>query len=503
MTATTNHPRARTTSRPPRRTEPVRIGPWRNALEGAAAALCALVAMAVVCALALLLLDAGSLGSVWSLTMALTSMAVGGSVTAGSDASGDTGSMGGLASLFGGGGGLSPSMSGAADVVPLGVTLVGSVVLWFAFSRRLRQGERRSLTSGELAVRAAGAATAACSTLLIVAGLAKGSATMPESATSGMGGMGDAGSAQGFGGGGLGELLGGGSGTEPTVAYHVGVGSTGFGGVLWVAVVLGLGLLVSRRARLPLGGALDGLRTGWGRSASTVVRTVVVLAAVPLVVLTAAGAVAGGRVGTAAGAALLLAPNAVAVFLTLGVGSSWTAAVHPARSDSGGNPLAALLGGMGQNPGTTGGALQTDRTEHLGSLSVGGWPLWPVALAVTGLVLVGCAYRTARVTHPAHRVPLHPYRGPLAGHIGLAQRFGIVTALLLGVTAWLVSASGHFGISMFGSEMGGTRAELTGSVLRTILFGLLLGALAGFGGSLLAAARGRSGRTGATPSLTR
>lgn len=136
-------------------------GPWQNALEGAAAALCAVLAMAAVSALALALLGAGSLGSLRPLTMALTAMAVGGSVTAGADTSGGTVSMGGLASLFGGGGGLAPSMSGAADAVPLGVTLIGTIVLWVAFSRRLRQGQRqRRFKPGELAVRAAGAGTA-------------------------------------------------------------------------------------------------------------------------------------------------------------------------------------------------------------------------------------------------------------------------------------------------------------------------------------------------------
>lgn len=77
-------PRPGTGPRPPRRTVPVRlIGPWENFVEGAAAALCAVVAMAAASALALTLLDAGSAGSVWSLAMALTAMAVGGSVGAG------------------------------------------------------------------------------------------------------------------------------------------------------------------------------------------------------------------------------------------------------------------------------------------------------------------------------------------------------------------------------------------------------------------------------------
>jgi hypothetical protein len=63
----------------------------------------------------------------------------------------------------------------------------------------------------------------------------------------------------------------------------------------------------------------------------------------------------------------------------------------------------------------------------------------------------------------------------------------------MGAAAWLVGASGNLGVSMFGSEMGGMSVELSGSVPRTLAFGLLVGGLAGFGGSLLAAARGAFG----------
>ncbi|GAA3795267.1 streptophobe family protein [Streptomyces phyllanthi] len=484
-------------------------GPWRNALEGAAAALCAVAAMTAVTALALTLLDAGSAGSLWSLTMAVTAMAVGGSVSAGSQVPGDTGPMGsGMAGLFGGGG-MGPSMSGAADVAPLGVTLVGAVVLWLAFSWRLRQ---RRPASGELAVRAAGAGTAALLALVIVAGLGQGTVTMPMSAMRGLGGGQDAGGLRGLGGlegfgrsggvgGGAGDPLGGlfgggvgsgGTADQPVMTYEVHVGSAAWGAVLWVTVALAVGCLISRRVRLPLGGALDRLRPGWAPSLSAVVRTVLVLVAVPLVLLAFVGAVAGGRAGTAAGAALLLAPNALAVFLTLGVGAPWTAGAHPVQSE-GGNPLAGLMGALGGMGGGQQPTAQPDRTEHLRSLSAGGWPLWLVALTVTGLLLLGCAWAAARAKDPARALPLHPYRGPLARHIGMAERFGVVTAVVLGTAAWTAGASGHFGISMFGSEMGGTRAELSGSVLWTVVFGLLVGGLAGFAGSLLSRGCGERG----------
>ncbi|MET8943188.1 streptophobe family protein [Streptomyces sp. NPDC004542] len=513
MSATTSHVRtsAGSGARPgsgsrrgsPRPTAPLKfIGPWQNALEGAVATLCAVAAMAVVSVLALVLLDAGRYGSLGSLTTGLTAMAVGGSVSPGSDVSGDSGGMGGLAGLLGGVG-TGPSVSGTADAVPLGVTLAGSVVLWVTFSWRLRAGQRqRRFTGGELAVRAAGAAGTALFVLMIVAATAHGSAKLPASAsataaTAGTGGLaellGGSGSGSGSGsGGGLGGLMGGGSGAMPALTYRVGAGSAGLGAVVWVVVVVGAGCLISRRVRLPLGGALDRMRATWAPSLSAVVRTVLVLAAVPLVALAAIGAAVGGRAGTVAGGALLFAPNAVVVFLTLGVGSPWTAGMHPVQSDSGSNPLAGLMGGAGGTGGTPGlgSGRQTDRTEHLGSLSAGGWPLWLCALVVTGILLVGCACRASRTTHPARTLPLHPYRGPLARHLGMAERFGVVTAVLLGGAAWLARASGSFGVSMFGSETGGMRGELSGSVPHAVVYGLLVGSLAGFAGSLLSTVRG-------------
>lgn len=473
--------------RPRRPPEPVRlIGPGRNALEGAAAVLCAVAAMTVVSAGALGLLHAGSVGSLWSLTATVTAMAVGGSVTGGSSTSGGAGATGGLDSLLGGtGGGLGPSLSATADGVPLTVTLVGAVALWIAFSRRLRRANRVRFTAGELAVRAAGAGAAAFVLFLILAGLAHGSAVLPESTTSRLAGVG--GNANSTG---LGSFLGGGGmSARPVLTYRVNAMSAGFGAVLWVAVALGVGFLISRRARLPLGGTLDGLRSGWGRSLSAIVRTGLVCAAVPLVCLVFVGAAVGGRVGTAAGAALLLVPNALAVFGTLGVGASWTAAMHPVRHESS-SPLASLLGGLG---GADAGQ-RPDRVEHLRSWSVGGLPLWLALLVITGLVLLGCAWRAARATKAAHRKPLHDYRGPLAQHLGMAERFGVLTAVVLGAAVWAAGLSGRFGISLFGSEMGGTHAEFRCGVLWPVVFGLLLGSLTGLGGSLLCAELQRRGR---------
>ncbi|MFF7309127.1 streptophobe family protein [Streptomyces sp. NPDC008137] len=479
MSAATSKPRP---GRPgDRRVPPVPEGLLPHAIEGAAAALCAVIVMVAISALALSLLDAGSVGSLGPLTAAVTVMAVGGSLSA--DPVGTAQEPGpGLAGLFGGG--MSPSMSGSVDVVPFGVTLVGTVVLWFAFSWRLRH---RRVCARELSARATGAGAAALFTLVVLAGLAKGTIVLPASAMSelrgGQGAAGGPGGGAGGSGGLLGRLLGGGGGasSDPTMAFHVSVGSAALGALLWVAVVLGVGCLISRRVKVPSGGPLDRMRPGWAPGLSAVVRMLLLVAAVPLVAVTFVGAVAGGRAATAAGGALLLAPNAVAVFLTLGAGSPWTASMEQVQSQ-GGNPLAGLLGALG---GGDRPAPQPDRTEHLRDVSAGGWPLWPTALVVTGLLLVVCAYVAARHTDPRHVRPLHPYRGPLARHVGLAERFGILTALVMGAACALAGASGRFGVTMFGSEMGGKRALLEGSVPWAMAGGLVVGALAGFGGSLL------------------
>ncbi|MFF3372202.1 streptophobe family protein [Streptomyces sp. NPDC002680] len=440
--------------------------------------------MVAVSALALWLLDAGSIGLPWSAAGALTAMAVGGSVSTGADpaatSSGSPGLGDLLGGLFGGGGGMAPSMSGAVDITPLGVTLVGALVLWFAFSRRLRD---RRYGSRELAIRAGAAGVAALVAFLVMARLAHGTFTLPASAMDGLRGGQGAVSAGGEGdaGGLLGGLFGGGAAAQdPAMTYEVHAGTTGLGAVLWVAVVLGVGCVVSRKLRVPLGRAIDRLRPAWAPGVSTVVRTLLVVAAVPLVLLTVVGASAGGRAATVAGGALLVAPNAVAVFLTLGVGTPWTASSEQVQSQ-GGNPLAALMGGMGGQRAST----PPDRTEHLRALSAGGWPLWLGALTVTLVLLVACAYAAARATDPAHTPPLHRYHGRFGPHLGFAERFGIVTALIMGAAAWLAGASGQFGVSMFGSEMGGTRAQLTGSVLLTVVFSLLVGGVAGMAGCLL------------------
>ncbi|MEU6217817.1 streptophobe family protein [Streptomyces sp. NPDC047022] len=453
--------------------------------EGAGAALCAVAVMTVVSGLGLYLLGAGSYGSLWSLTSAVTSLSVGGSARAGSDAPSaqDGFSLGGLFGA-GGGGGLNLSVSGAADLVPLGVTLAGSVTLWFVFSRGL---SLRRVTGGDLAARGLSAAVTALIAFAFLAHGAHGTVRIPGAVLSGAGhGTGTAsGGGLGSGAGGLGGLFGGANGGGQAVrkleaAYQVSAGAAVGGAVLWVAVVVALGCLISRRVPWPGGSATGRLRNAWAPSVSAAVRVLLVTTAVALAGMAVVGVMVGGRASMAAGAALLLAPNAVAVFLTLGLGVPWTASKHHVSGEGGGG-LAALISRLrGQQSGVA-----ADRTEHLGELSVGGVPLWLVALAVAVLVLVVCGYVAARATDPARTRPLHPYGGRHGRHLAAAERLGVVTAVVMGAAALFAQASGHLDVSVFDTTVGGTRAELGGGIWLCPVTGLLAGAVAGLAGSSL------------------
>jgi hypothetical protein len=477
-------------------------GLLENVLEGAAAALCAVIAMVAVSALALWLLDAGSVGSLWSLAMTVTAMSVGGSVTPVAAGPGSEGS--GLEGLLGGG--LSPSLSGTVDVMPLGVSLVGALVLWMVFSWRMR---RVRFGVGELLARTAGTAVVALFGFLVVAHLARGALDLPASAMSslrgadaGSGGLGSAGPDGGssLGGllgerlGGLGERLGerlggldGGSQAGQAMNYQVQSGSAALGAVLWVVVVIALGFLITRRAHLPVQWATSRLRVSWAPSVSAVVRMFLVMTVVLLLSVLFVGVLVGGKAVTAAGAAVLLAPNAVVVFLSLGVGASWTASTHQVQSQ-GGNPLASLLQLLGGQQSQA----RPDRVEHLRDLSAGGRPLWLVALLVSAVALLACGYAAARDTDQTQIRFSNTHQGRFGQHLAPAGRLGIVVGVFLGLASWVVQADGQISASIFGSEMGGMHAELSGSVPMAFVLGLVAGAMAGFVGSLLfSLSRGR------------
>jgi hypothetical protein len=445
--------------------------------------------MAAVAAIALAIFDPQSANSVWALTMAVTALAVGGSLTIGPDtmpAPPEAAAQGGTPP---GGSAANLTMSGAAHVVPIAVTLVGAVVLWLVFSRRMRQ---RPFSTGELVARAIGAVATAVLALLLAATLGHGTFKLPSSADSAsLGGKLGELVEKLFGAGGLGGGAGAGAAAQPPMSYDVNVGATVVGGLVWAVIVLVVGLLISRRA--PVGFTARGLRPALGPSFSAVVRTLLVVAAV----MTITGAVAAGD-HKASGGALLLAPVALSTALSLGLGSTWTSSSHQVQSPGAAAGAPSAGAAAGQQPTA---AVPPDHTQHVGDLTAAGMPVWVVSLVITALLLLGCAYAAARATDPEHARPLHPYRGPMARHLGLAERFGVVTAVVLGGAAALAQTSFHVSVSTAGHAVGGSEMRLGGGVLWTFVAGLLAGAVAGFVGSLLVGERAqtRSVRTRRSP----
>ncbi|GAA0517461.1 hypothetical protein Ade02nite_84220 [Paractinoplanes deccanensis] len=131
----------------------------RGLREGTVAAAVALVAMAGTAAAGLLLLDAGRVGRLDRLTAAVVAMAAG--APAGIDAAPD--------------GGLPVAVHGRVDVMPLGVSAVGAIVLGFMLLRRGRDG---------WLVRGASAAVVFAAGMGAVAWAARGPLALPTGGAS-------------------------------------------------------------------------------------------------------------------------------------------------------------------------------------------------------------------------------------------------------------------------------------------------------------------------------
>ncbi|MFJ8019431.1 streptophobe family protein [Streptomyces sp. NPDC096311] len=469
------------------------VTPRRNAVEALAAVLAAFAAMFTVAVLGLYFVDAPSTTSLGSAAAATVCLAVGGS-----------------AELSGGAGGgfLSLGIEGSVRAVPLGVTLVGAVAFGFAFFRPLR---RRRVAAGPLAARALVAAGACFLSLLACAHWAREALRLPESVTDrltpggsgagasgGLGGLfGGAGDAEGGLGSGLGDLfggMGGGSGGGlggglTDIGFRIDTGSTLLGGLAWLLVVLGLGLLIARRANLPTAVMTGRPRTMAGPAASATTTVALSLLAVLFTLGTFGSlALAGDKGLMAAGIVLLALPNLLLAVVSVAVGVPWSFATQTGSPAGGMGGMLGMLGGMGGAGGGLGGAgglgTPKDRTLSLASLGEAG-PALQVGLplfVVAGLVLCGAL--------TASRTPLRVKRDgtPLESRYRRASTHAIRLAgvwsalLLLAVLAGKISGSAA--ISIMGMSMMNLGAHLAGNAGLALVMGLLAGAVAGFAGSL-------------------
>ncbi|MFF3562827.1 streptophobe family protein [Streptomyces sp. NPDC002574] len=441
---------------------PPRAIPWGSVLLSAIAAVSwAYLAMVGVAALGLHLLGADTAGSLGPMTAAVVAMAVGGKVSP----SGDVAVFG----LDGAG------AAGALDVMPLGVGLVGALLLAWIFLRSLRRAGM-TVPAGELVARA-GTVTVLFVALLGVLGWAGEDTIAIDGAALGGGKSGGGGGLidqlPGIGdiGGGLGDGLQDLIDAKASVSFHVDTGRSLLGGLLWVLAVLLLTLLASRRTPLPRG--LEAVHTAV-RPAASALRWVLLLAVVAGYAAAGYAAATGDEPKRIAGAALLGAPNGVWLAVPLGLFVSWKGTATGELAKVLPDPLDRLLTGKTHEPVTMGRLAELDHR------------VWLLTVAVALMMLAAGALAAART----------PLRGASrAGYAGrCALSLGAVTALAFLLLVQLTGVSVDAGLSVFGFDAVGAGIDLHGSMPLALLLGAAWGAAAGGAGALLALATGTAGR---------
>ncbi|QES45811.1 hypothetical protein DEJ49_07310 [Streptomyces venezuelae] len=443
---------------------------WGDVLLSAIAAVSwALVGMAGTAALALHLLGADAVAALGPLTAATVALGAGGSVTPSGDVS-----------AFG----LDDAeATTTVDIAPLGVGLVGALLLAHFFLRSLR-GAGAVIAPAELLARAgavialflgmlAGLAWAGHDIVTIDGkqlgideGIEKGIDELPGGIGDKLpGGIGDIG---GLLPGRLGDLV----DAKASVGFTVDTGPTLLGGAVWVTGVLLIALLASRRTPLPR--ALDGLHRVVRPAASALVT--VVLVAVAAGFAAAAYAMIGDdHPKRIAGAALLGAPNGVWLALPVGLLVPWDGQATGALTRFLPAPVDDLLTGPSDKPLTLG---------RLAELDGRVWLLGVAAAMAMLFAGVLTAVRTPRARDTVSAVGF-------AGRCGV--RLGVVTALGLPLLVWLTEVSADASLSVFGFDAFGAGVELHGRVGMAAVLGAAWGFGAGLLGAFLAVATGAAG----------
>ncbi|MEU5062200.1 MULTISPECIES: streptophobe family protein [unclassified Streptomyces] len=452
---------------------------WSDVLLSAVASVSwAFIGMAAVAAAGLHLLGADSAGSLGPMTAAVVALGVGGKVTPSGDVS-----------AFGLDGAQART---AIDIAPLGVGLVGALLLSWFFLRSLR-GAGVEVTSAELAARA-GSLVALF--LAMLAGLAWAGHDLItiDGGKLGLDRISDGDLPGGIkdklpGGLDLGGLLpdhiGGLVDAKATVGFTVETGSSLLGGAAWVTGVLLIALLASRRTPLPR--ALDPLHRVVRPAASSLVT--VLLVAVAAGLAAAAYAMIGDdHPRRIAGAALLGAPNGVWLGIPLGLFVPWDGKATGALAQALPHPVDELLRMRANEPVTL---------SRLAELDGRIWLLAFATVLMTVLAGVLTAARTPAVTGGPGSRPM--------GAVGFAGRcalrLGVVTALALPLLVRLTDVSADASLSVLGFDAFGAGIELHGHLGTALLLGAAWGAGAGAVGALLAHGAGAAGRRAAPAAL--
>lgn len=406
-----------------RRSRTTRASPgWGDALVAVLAGVIALFATA---ALGLWAAGAADLpgNAFGSVAAAVVVMAVGGSV----ELSGDAGFI--------------AETQADLNVLPLSVTLAGALVIAAGFLRPLRN--RAVAGTRELVGWAARVAVLWALALIGLAALARHTFDIPL----GEGTIGD-----------IGDLL----DASPQVGFRADIPLTLVLGLVWLAGLLVLALLVSRKAPLPA------RLVRFQESVRPAAFAMVVLLLAYVVVGVVIGLVVAATRGHAAEtfAVLLLGlPNLVWLALTLGLGASWEGRVEGPF----GLPMPQVLDSVLRTP--------EDSTLNVGSLADYDERAWWLVVVAAVLVL-GAAFVMA-VRSPARmRAWQH------AVHMAVGLTLTVLTICLV------VPVDARYGLSLLG--IGDLAGGLSGVVtLKPQLWAalglaVLWGLVTGFLGSLLA-----------------
>ncbi|MER5915463.1 streptophobe family protein [Streptomyces sp. NPDC001982] len=400
---------------------PARHG-WAQAVT---AVLGALAAMAVIAALGLWAAGAADLpdNAFGRVVVATVVTAVGGTVEL-------SGTAGALAETHAG-----------LTVIPLSVTLTGALVLAAGFLRPLRH--RAVASASELA---GWAGRIAVLWLLALIGLALAARQT---------------FAVDLGNGTLGELTGL-LDAAPALGFTTDVPLTVLFGLLWLAGVLALALLVSRRAPLP--GRLVRFQESVRPAAYAMVVLLLAYVVVGAVVALVTAATRGHAAQTLA-VLLLGLPNLAWLALTLGLGATW----HGRVDGPFGLPMPHILAEVLRTPDVA--------TLNLRTLADHDGRTWWLVV-VDAVLLLAAAFLMAART---------PARVPAWRH---ALRFAVALALAVLMICLVGRISAHYGLSLLGiGDLGGGLSGelfLRPEVWSAVGLGVLWGLVAGFLGALLA-----------------
>ncbi|MEW2395119.1 streptophobe family protein [Streptomyces sp. NPDC046862] len=455
--------------------------PWGDVLLSAIAAVSwALIGMAGTAALGLHLLEADSAGSLGPMTAAVVALGAGGSVTPSGDVS-----------VFGLEGAQATT---AIQISPLGVGLVGALLLSWFFLRSLR-GAGVVIAPAELIARAGavvvlfvallGGLAWAGHSVITLDGGSLGLDDMPGGDKLGgveVPGLGDI-------GGLLPDRLGDLVDAKAKVGFTVDTASTLLGGLTWCAGVLVIALLASRRTPLP---------PGWDavhrvvRPAVSALVSVLLMAVLAGFAAAAYAAIGDDNPRRIAGAALVGAPNGVWLGIPIGLFVPWDGKATGELAGLLPDPLDELL-----RPGSG----QSVTLGRLAELDSRVWLLGVGAALMMVFAGVLTAVRTPFAREPSAAVAgkRTGADGPGGDALGLAGRcalrLGIATALALPLLAWLTEVSVDASLSVLGFDAFGAGIELHGHLGMALLLGVLWGAGAGAAGALLAYASGAAGRS--------